>query len=258
MWGVGSIIGPNVVAWSLRQGYSWHVSYYVAFGAWATWAVAMIFARKLWKADAMLAAKGKAEKSIGIIELMKVKGVKEAVTTFFCYNALEQGLMLWMSSYMVIHCGMLEEMAATYASLFFIGITAGRMLNGFLTAKFDDDRLIRFGTILMACGTVMMALPLGNTVTLLSLLLIGIGCAPVCPCLLHSTPLHFGREHSEALVGVQVAASTLGNCVLPSLFGLVANHISIALLPVYTAVCLGAMAFAHYRLVKLTSVKAGS
>ena len=86
-----------------------------------------------------------------------------------------------------------------------------------------------------------------------ALLAIGVGCAPVCPCLLHSTPQHFGKEHSQALVGLQVAASTLGNCILPSLFGLVAGHISIALLPVYIFICLGIMAAAHHRLSKVSA-----
>ena len=255
MWGVGSIIGPNVVAWSLRQGYSWNVSYFVVFGAWAAWAVAMIFAQRLWKSDVSGNTGAQTRKPVPLTELMKVRGAKEAVATFFCYNSLEQGLMLWMSSYMVIYSGLAEEMAATYASLFFIGITAGRMLNGFLTAKFNDDMLIRFGQVLIAGGVVLMAIPASQAVTLAGLLMIGFGCAPVCPCLLHSTPLHFGKEHSEALVGVQVAASTLGNCILPSLFGIVANHVSIALLPVYVAACLGIMAVAHYRLVKLTAHK---
>ena len=158
--------------------------------------------------------------------------------------------MLWMSSYMVLYSGLSEDLAATYASLFFIGITFGRMLNGFLTSRFSGDQLIRFGCILIAAGGVLLVLPLGKAVTLASLLLIGFGCAPVCPCMLHSTPQHFGKENSQALVGIQVAASSLGNCILPSLFGLVANHISIALLPAYVFACLGIMAVAHHRLVK--------
>lgn len=251
MWGIGSIIGPNLVSWSLRKGYTWHASYVFVFAAWAIWAVAVIFLRSRWKPDPADATSEKGN-SLSLSFLMRVRGIKEAATTFFCYNSLEQGMMMWMSSYMVIYSGFSEDLAATYASIYFIGITAGRMLNGILTSRFDDDRLIRTGEILIGTGAVLMALPLGEMVTLAGFLLVGLGCAPVTPCLLHSTPRYFGKENSQALVGVQVAASTLGNCILPSLFGIIANRVSIALLPVYVFVCLGVMTFAHHRLVRMS------
>lgn len=253
MWGVGTIIGPNIVSYSLTRGYSWHLSYRFVFIAWALWGLAILMAGRRWKKDPESEGEEAKAKGMPLLQLIKIRGVKDALLTFFCYNSLEQGIMLWMSSYMVLHIGLAEELAATYASLFFIGITIGRMFNGFLTMKFDGDTLIRFGQILIAIGGVLLLLPLGKIVMLVALLVIGLGCAPVCPCLLHSTPHHFGKEHSQALVGVQVAASTLGNCILPSLFGLVANHISIALLPAYVFFCLGIMAFAHCRLSKVSA-----
>ena len=253
MWGLGSIIGPNIVSYSLMQGYSWHMSYRVVFIAWALWGLAILLAGRRWKADPSGERGGAEAKAMPFMQLIRLRGVKDAMLTFFCYNSLEQGIMLWMSSYMVLYIGLAEELAATYVSLFFIGITAGRMLNGFLTMKFNGDTLIRFGEILIAAGVVLLVLPLGRGVMLVALLVIGLGCAPICPCLLHSTPQHFGKEHSQALVGLQVAASSLGNCIFPSLFGLVASHISIALLPVYVFVCLGVMAFAHHRLAKVSA-----
>ncbi len=253
MWGLGSIIGPNIVSYSLAKGYSWHMSYRFVFIAWALWGLAILLAGRRWKADPSEANRKVKSKAMPMKQMIRIRGVKDALLTFFCYNSLEQGIMLWMSSYMVLHIGLAEEMAATYVSLFFIGITVGRMLNGFLTMKFHGDTLIHFGQILIAIGGVLLILPLGKGVMLAALLTIGVGCAPVCPCLLHSTPEHFGKEHSQALVGLQVAASSLGNCIFPSLFGLVAGHISIALLPVYIFICLGVMAAAHHRLSKVSA-----
>ena len=252
MWGVGSIIGPNLVAYSLMNGYSWNISYVVVAAAWAVYAIGIVVLRKLWKPDPVSVQGGK-KKELSMGQLVRIRGVKEALLTFFCYNSLEQGMILWMSSYMVLSIGLSEELAAAYASLFFIGITIGRMLNGILTVKFNDDRLIRIGCVLIAAGGILMLLPFGKTTALASLVLIGVGCAPMCPCLLHSTPQHFGEEHSQALIGMQVAASTLGNCILPSVFGLVAGWFSIALFPVYVFFCFAIMFAAHWRLVKLTA-----
>lgn len=161
--------------------------------------------------------------------------------------------MLWMSSYLVLHYGMAEERSATYTSIFFVGITLGRMLNGFLTARCSDDGLIRLGQGLIAAGAVLLLLPFGSAGAAAGFLLIGLGCAPVCPCLLHSTPQHFGEENSRSLIGLQVAASTLGNCVLPSLFGVAAGAFGIGLLPGYIVLCLGIMFAAHSRLVRVTA-----
>lgn len=159
--------------------------------------------------------------------------------------------MLWMNSYLVLYYGMAEARAAALASLFFVGVTLGRVLSGFLTMKCSDDGLIRLGQGLIAVGLLML-LFFGSQGTVIGFLLIGLGCAPISPSLLHSTPGHFGEEHSGSLIGLQVAASTLGNCVLPSLFGLVANYISVSLLPGYILLCLCVMFVAHRRLVKLT------
>ena len=83
---------------------------------------------------------------------------------------------------------------------------------------------------------VIMLLPLGAGTTMAGLLLIGIGCAPIYPCVIHSTPAHFGEENSQALIGVQMASADVGICCMPPLFGLIANHLSAGLLPVYLAV----------------------
>lgn len=251
MWGVGTILGPNIVSITLQHGYSWHLSYRTIFIGWVLWAVLLFFLRRRWKPDAAPAA-AETRPSLSTAAILRLRGAKETLLTFFCYNSLEQGIMLWMSSYLVLHFGMTEERSATYTSLFFAGITAGRMLSGFLTVKCSDDNLIRLGEGLIAAGTAVLLL-FGPAGAVVGFILIGLGCAPMCPCLLHSTPLRFGQAHSRSLIGLQVAASTLGNCVLPSLFGLVANHISISLFPGYIILCLGGMFLAHRRLAKLTA-----
>ena len=152
---------------------------------------------------------------------------------FFCYCALEQTAILWGSSYLVIHDGLMEETAASLASLFLMGLTLGRALNGFLTYRINDTNLIRLGQGIIAAGIVIMLLPLESTASFAGLLLCGLGCAPVYPCIIHSTPDHFGAENSQALIGVQMASAYVGICCMPPLFGFLANHISASLLPWY-------------------------
>ena len=152
---------------------------------------------------------------------------------FFCYCGAEQTAILWGSTYLVRHCGMSEDVAAGFGSLFLIGITAGRFLNGFLTLKLTDKALIRLGQGVMVLGVAVMWLPLGSGAAMAGLMLIGLGCAPIYPCVIHSTPDHFGEENSQAIIGVQMASAYTGVCLLPPLFGIIANHITVSLLPLY-------------------------
>ena len=149
--------------------------------------------------------------------------------------------MLWASSYLALGRGVGTEAAAGYASLFFIGITVGRALSGFLTMRFADAQMIRMGQALVALGAVMLLLPLGTGAALAGLVVIGLGCAPIYPCIIHSTPEHFGAENSQALIGVQMASAYVGTLAMPPLFGLIANHISIGLFPIFLLVVLAAM-----------------
>ena len=172
------------------------------------------------------------------------------MVTFFCYCAVEQTAGLWASSYLALYKGVPGETAASFASMFFIGITVGRALHGFLTMKLSDTQLIRIGQGIILLGIVAMLLPLGEAVSLAGLILIGLGCAPIYPCIIHSTPAHFGADKSQALIGVQMASAYIGTCLMPPLFGLIAGHVSIVLLPVYLLAILILMAVMHERMLK--------
>ena len=176
--------------------------------------------------------------------------MKAVLITFFCYCSLEQTTSLWASSYLVLAKGIAPETAAGFASLFFIGITAGRALCGFLTLKWNDTQMVRLGVGLIALGVAAMLLPLGETVTLVGLLLIGLGCAPIYPSIIHSTPDHFGADKSQAVIGIQMASAYVGNLVMPPLFGLLANNITPALFPFYLLALLVLMVCMHEQLVR--------
>ena len=121
-------------------------------------------------------------------------------------------------------------------------------LSGFLTYKFNDANMIRIGQAVILGAVAVMLLPLGEAVTLAGLMLVGLGCAPIYPSVIHSTPAHFGEENSQAIIGVQMASAYLGSLSAPPVFGLIANHISASLLPVYLGIILIIMIISAERL----------
>ncbi len=159
---------------------------------------------------------------------------------FFCYCAIEQTAMLWASSYMVGMDGMAEDVAATFTSIFLIGITVGRFANGFLTMRFSDPAMIRIGTMTIGLGALLLLVPVHNpalsAVAFILVGLVGLGCAPVYPCIIHSTPTYFGADKSQAIVGVQMAFAYVGTMLMPPLFGVIAQATTIAVLPWYLLV----------------------
>ena len=171
------------------------------------------------------------------------------MVTFFCYCALEQTTGLWASSYLVLCRGLSAETAAGFASLFFIGITAGRAIGGFLTMKLNDTRMIRLGQGVILAGIVLLPLPFGSVSALAGLILVGLGCAPVYPSIIHSTPEHFGADKSQAMIGVQMASAYMGTCFMPPIFGFIANHISVSLFPAYLLGILVLMGVMHERML---------
>ena len=257
MWGLGAIIGPYAISFALTKGYGWHGGYRIIGIFQVVLSAILLFSLPLWKKQAG-SEEGSADaqtKSLTINGILKLTGAKEILVMFFCYCAVEQTTMQWASTYLNSQRGIDAKTAAGYASLFFIGITVGRAISGFLTMKFSDAQMIRLGQCLILLGVVCLFLPVGNFAALAGLIIIGLGCAPIYPCVIHSTPAYFGTDKSQAIVGVQMASAYIGTTVAPPLFGLIGNHISMSILPVYILLILAVMVLMHERLIKKTGAK---
>lgn len=258
MWGVGASVGPYIMGYALTGGGGWNMGYrYIALMQVAL-TLALLLSLPLWKAPAA-GGTGAEERSqpLTLGQIFRIPGVKAVMAAFFCYCALEQTTGLWASSYLVLQKGVPAETAASFASLFFIGITVGRALSGFLTMKLNDAQMIRLGEGIIGVGAAAFLLPLGEYAALGGLILIGLGCAPIYPCIIHGTPEHFGADKSQAIIGVQMASAYAGNCLMPPLFGLIATHIHVALFPFYLLAILIVMAVMHEALVRATGRRGG-
>lgn len=257
MWGIGAAAGPYIMGYVLTNGRSWNSGYRVISVLQIILTMILIFSLPLWKNRPEIIDDNRQEvsaKALSLREVIRIPGAKEIMVCFFCYCALEQTAGLWASSYLSLYKGVSAETAATFASMFYIGITIGRALSGFVTMKLNDVQMIRLGQVLIAVGILIMFLPFGQTLSLVGLIVIGLGCAPIYPCIIHSTPTHFGADKSQAIIGIQMASAYVGTLLMPPVFGLIANHITVALLPVYLFIILILMFVMHEALTKKTSM----
>lgn len=256
MWGVGASVGPYIMSYALTGGSGWQGGYRIISLLQIGLTLILLFSLPLWKNADTSGSQQAPALSLG--QVLAIPGAKQVMGTFFCYCAIEQTTSLWASSYLVLARGVDEVTAARWAALFFLGITAGRAASGFLTMLLSDSQMIRLGECILGAGIVILGLPVGSTGALVGLLLIGLGCAPIYPCIIHSTPAHFGADRSQALIGVQMASAYTGTCLMPPLFGLIANHIQVGLLPIFLLVLLALMAFLYQQLTRRCRVQSAN
>lgn len=232
-WGVGTIISPYIMSYALVHS-SWSIGYRTVSCLQFAIAAVILLTLPLWKVNSTNDGTESGGDLLGLKGALKIRGVSSLLIGFYAYCAAEATTMLWASSYLEGVRGASKNEAAAFGSLFFIGITAGRFLSGFISDKVGDNRMIRIGVGIALSGVLLITLPLKLT-SLVGFIVIGLGCAPVYPCIIHSTPRNFGAENSQGIIGIQMASAYVGSTFMPPVFGLIANHISLKLMPLYLA-----------------------
>ncbi len=234
-WGVGAMISPYIMSYYLMNGLAYNNGYrFVSFIQIGLVAVLFI-SLPLWrKKESTSINNTDNSKHLTLIESINIKGVKLILITFFAYCALESTTGLWASSYLVEHHNISEEASAKYASLFFFGITLGRFICGFISEMVGDKKLIRYGILICILGVTCLGLPINNNILpLIGLIIIGFGCAPIYPSIIHATPTNFGKGNSQAIIGLQMACAYTGSTFMPPLFGLIIGKLNISLYPFF-------------------------
>jgi len=256
MWGIGASIGPYIMSYAL-SGAQWHNGYRYVGIIQVVISAVLFLSLPLWKGASEVPKQNSAEpvRPPSLKQIFAIPGVKGIIITFFCYCALEWTALQWASSYLVLHLRIEESAAAGFGGLFLLGMTVGRALSGFLTFKFNDTQMIRIGSGVVFSGLLAMVLPLGTTGALIGLFALGLGCAPIYPSIIHSTPVLFGAERSQAIIGVQMAAAYTGCLIAPPALGVIIQYISPSLYPWFILVGLVAMTIGHEMLIKRTSQK---
>lgn len=233
-WGVGTIISPFIMSCALKTR-TWNSGYRMVGWIQLGIAVLLLITLPVWKVNRT--AQESAVEGIGLLHTVRIKGVPFLLTGFFAYCAAEATAMQWASTYFVEVKGVPAERAAGLAALFYIGITAGRFISGFITDAIGDRKMILLGTCILSGGIAIMFIHgVSYTAAFAAFLVIGFGCAPIYPCIIHSTPNNFGAENSGAIIGIQMASAYVGSTFIPPVFGLLGSKVGFSILPVYLLV----------------------
>lgn len=273
MWGIGASIGPYIMGFVLQRGYSWSKGYLLIGILQAGLTFLLFLSLGLWKEkeedmnDLVKVEMHEGEegkKAMSFREILRIPGAKECIASFFFYCAIEQTIGLWSGSFMVYSLRIDAKLAASLVALFYFGITFGRFMAGIFSAKWKDEELILGGIAILFLGIALLfpaglssgkqlfGMELRQVFVILSLLFMGLGCAPIYPAIIHSTPYNFGAENTSALIGKQMASAYIGSLSLPPIFGVLAKNFGTELFPFYAVVLGIAMLYMYKQLLKKT------
>ncbi|GIP23387.1 sugar MFS transporter [Paenibacillus sp. J22TS3] len=266
-WGVGATLSPLIMGHFISGGNAWRQGYLTVAGIQFGLVVILFLTLPLWDKVAKISqgsqqeepeilGSGHLEEAAQSARPLRIKGVKLALFSFLFYCGVEATVGLWGSSFLVSMKGLPAATAAQWVSFYYGGITVGRFITGFITFKLSNRTLIRGGQLLALAGAVLLVLPLPAGFSLAGLLITGLGLAPIYPCMLHETPVRFGKKHAQTIMGYQMAVAYTGSTLMPPLLGFLASSISISLFPFYIAVSAAAMLLLSERLNRVLTRRA--
>lgn len=247
-WGIGATLSPAILSCSIMFGNSWRGAYEIVAILLAIVFVLILISLPLWRkietsniaqdSASLQNASTPKTSALSLREALRVPGMKLSFLTFFFYSALEISTGLWCGTYLTA-CGFKPETGALCVSLMFASVMIGRIISGFFAIKFTDHRLIYAGIFIVAIGCLVLSLPLPLWMLPVCICLLGLGCAPVYPSLIHATPARFGEALSSQAISIQLAGSYVGSILMPPAFGLVAAKISVHLWPISLSIFVG-------------------
>lgn len=233
-WGVGATTGPFIMSVYLLKENGWRLGYATIGSIQAVLVICLFISLPLWKkVDSNSNEEISNTKEVKISTLINLPGAKPALISFFCYCAVELTTGLWVSSYLVISNGLSAKIAAKWVSLYYLGITIGRFLAGFISIKLNNKQMLRIGQVICIIGGILLSITYSSNIQLIGLISIGLGCAPIYPAMLHETPNRFGKELSQGIMGIQMATAYVGSTFMPPLFGALSQIVGFEILPYF-------------------------
>ncbi len=194
------------------------------------------------------------ERKHNSIKIKDIKGLKYAVATFMFYCTAELSVGLWGSTYLVNVKEVPIETAARWIAMYYGGITVGRFISGFISFKLNNKQMIRLGVNIATAGAILLILPIPTNLVIIPLILIGLGFAPIFPAMIHETPVHFGREASQAAIGYQMGFGYMGSALLPPLIGVIIKNTTVSIFPIFI---IGSIVIIYFSVERLTRITGG-
>ena len=236
-YGVGVSLSPFIMSFALAKNNDWSLGFEIIFYIQLFLALISCLALPLWKKTSKKQESEQTNpKTLTLREMLKMPAVTTSWIVYFCSIGLEFTCGIWGCTFLVEAELLSESTAAEILTFYYLGITISRLISGVITSFLSQKKLVYIGYGIVAIALVSLFLPLPPLAKGVSLFLIGFGNGPTFPNLAYLTPVYFGKERSQSVFGTQMATCNLGILIMPPIFGLIADFVSIKLFPIFLSV----------------------
>ena len=236
-YGVGVSLSPYVLSLVISGPQGWRGGYRTAFAMQLVIALLLFLTLPLWKKVQGVRTDGESgEEKINALpvrKVLKLPGVKGMCLLFVASVGIEVTAGSWGATFLVESKGVTEDRAAWYVMFYYIGMAVGRFLSGVLAAKLHSWQIIRLGMVVLGVALVVLLLPVPPVWSAVGLFLVGLGNGPMFPNYNYLAPESFGPEVSQSVIGTQMAFSYIGVMLVPTVFGVLGQVVTVALFPAY-------------------------
>ena len=250
-YGIGVSLSPYLMSVALSEDMNWRRGYRIVFFLQMSIAILSIVSLPLWrKVKNIKTTEDEPAKVLSFREMLKNKKILVVCTIFVTSCALESICQNWGSTFLVNTKGLSADTAAAWITLYYVGLTLGRLFSGLFSTRFSAWQINKAGRAVVLVAILLILLPGHYMATILGLFLVGLGNGPIFPNMTHLTPELFGKDVSQSVIGIEMAFSYTSHLLTPILFGIIAQTFGTQFLPVYLLIMFAIMVYATYYLSK--------
>lgn len=232
-YGIGALSGPLLMTTVLNAGRPWQLGYAIVGAGQLALAACFGLTQRRWNDD----QRGEAAPNVSapsvlpnadapasLFSTLRLPVTWFSVAVFFIYSGVEASAGAWAYSLFTESRGVSTMIAGTWVSLYWGGLTAGRIISAVIAGRWRMRTLLRVCMAGQAAGATLLWINPTPLLGFLGLTLIGLASAPIFPSLIATTPERLNKNHVANAVGFQIAAAVLGLSVLPALIGFFARQ----------------------------------
>ncbi len=253
---LGALIGPILMSKVLASGRHYSVGYSALGGTMLVLSVLFLISCRSWGEASPVAKKKRLP--VGTGGALRHSAVWLQMAVFFLYTGLEVTFSQWTYTVLTESRHVRPDTAGMAVGVYWGSIGVGRVISGLFADRVGIDRLLRYCLLGAGSGAFLFAVRLPVEAAFLGLSLLGLGLAPVFPCLMSRTPQRLGPELSSHAIGFQVGAAMIGAAAVPGTLGVMAGIVGLDAVPIGAVVLFGILSLLHEGLVRRPDAAPGT
>ena len=251
-FGIGVTFAPLMLT-AILTTMSWRVGYLLVAAYEIVVLILFIWSRRVWGWPPEHAPEPGTAHRRGALDALRSPLVWLSILIFVLYAGVEVTPGQWTYSLFTDARGISPTAAGFWVSFYWASFTLGRLIFGYFGNRWPVKTVLRGTMFGLIFGALLYWLdPFNGIGGIIGLGIMGFSQAPMFPFLVLNTPLVMGSARASHSIGFQVAGAGLGVAIIPSLAGLLAAQVGIAVIAPFVFV-VALILFGFYELLNMVA-----